>query len=210
MPAPVTRILSTAALEFRIALRNRWVAVASALMVVFALVIAAAGIGGAQGLAVDPLSVTVASLVSLAVYIAPLLALLISFDAVAGEVERGTLPLHLAYPLSRGELLLAGALAEASAAVRDPIWRMPFWDGYEAQIEPAIADLDNAPSGGMAGSITAALFLRRFVEKAGAFAHFDVYGWTPAARPGRPRGGEAQAIRACWAVLSARYGTGAA
>lgn len=105
---------------------------------------------------------------------------------------------------------LAGALAEASAAVRDPIWRMPFWDGYEAQIEPAIADLDNAPSGGMAGSITAALFLRRFVEKAGAFAHFDVYGWTPAARPGRPRGGEAQAIRACWAVLSARYGTGAA
>ena len=63
----------------------------------------------------DPLSVTVASLVSLAVYIAPLLALLISFDAVAGEVERGTLPLHLAYPLSRGELLLGKLLAQLAA-----------------------------------------------------------------------------------------------
>jgi len=115
MPAAARRILSTAALEFRIARRNRWVAVAAGLMAAFALVIAAAGIGGAQGLAVDPLSVTVASLVSLAVYIAPLLALLISFDAVAGEVERGTLLLHLAYPLSRGELLLGKLLAQLAA-----------------------------------------------------------------------------------------------
>lgn len=112
-------------------------------------------------------------------------------------------------PFYTDDEALAAALAAASTEMRDPIWRLPFWPGYEAQIEPGIADLDNAPSGGMAGSITAALFLKRFVERAGAFAHFDVYGWTPAARPGRPKGGEAQAIRACWAVLAARYGTAA-
>jgi leucyl aminopeptidase len=101
---------------------------------------------------------------------------------------------------------LAADLAAAAARVRDPVWRMPFWDPYEAMIEPQIADLDNAPSGGMAGSITAALFLRRFVEKAGAYAHFDIYGWTPAAKPGRPKGGECQAARACFDMLAARIG----
>ncbi len=100
---------------------------------------------------------------------------------------------------------LAADLAAAGARVRDPLWRMPFWDPYEAMIEPAIADLDNAPSGGMAGSITAALFLRRFVEKAGAYAHFDIYGWTPAAKPGRPKGGECQAARACFEMLERRF-----
>ncbi|MEM1314407.1 MAG: leucyl aminopeptidase family protein [Pseudomonadota bacterium] len=101
---------------------------------------------------------------------------------------------------------LAAELSAASARVADPIWRLPFWNGYEERIEPAIADLDNAPTGGMAGSITAALFLRRFVEKAGAFAHFDVYGWTPAAKPGRPKGGEAQGMRAAFEVIAARAG----
>ncbi|WP_425073358.1 ABC transporter permease [Sagittula sp. S175] len=105
------RILSTAGLEFRIALRNRWVAVGAAMMVLFSLVLSAAG-AGATGLAADPLSVIVASLVSLAVYLVPLIALLISFDAVAGEAERGTLPLHLTYPLSRGELLLGKLVAQ--------------------------------------------------------------------------------------------------
>ncbi|MEM1313500.1 MAG: leucyl aminopeptidase family protein, partial [Pseudomonadota bacterium] len=101
---------------------------------------------------------------------------------------------------------LATELSAASARVADPIWRLPFWNGYEERIEPAIADLDNAPTGGMAGSITAALFLRRFVEKAGAFAHFDVYGWTPSAKPGRPKGGEAQGMRAAFEVIAARAG----
>ncbi len=89
----------------------------------------------------------------------------------------------------------ARALMEAGGAVRDPLWRMPFWDPYDALIEPGIADLDNAPSGGMAGSITAALFLRRFVGEA-RYVHFDIYGWQPKAAPGRPKGGVGQGARA--------------
>jgi leucyl aminopeptidase len=79
--------------------------------------------------------------------------------------------------------------------VRDPVWRLPFWEPYESLIEPAIADLDNAPSGGMAGSITAALFLRRFAEVT-PYVHFDIYGWQPTAAPGRPKGGVGQGARA--------------
>lgn len=110
------RILTTARIEFLIALRNRWVGVGVALMVLFSLVLSAAGAGAAGNLAADPLSVTVASLTSLSVYLVPLIALLISFDAIAGEVERGTLQLHLTYPLSRSELLL-GKLAAQLAVV---------------------------------------------------------------------------------------------
>ncbi|WP_090060769.1 ABC transporter permease [Celeribacter neptunius] len=110
------RILSTARIEFAIALRNRWVAVGVVLMVLFSLVLSLAGAGSAGSLAADPLSVTVASLTSLSVYLVPLIALLISFDAIAGEVERGTLPLHLTYPLSRSEMLL-GKLAAQLAVV---------------------------------------------------------------------------------------------
>lgn len=106
----IRRILATADTEFRIALRNRWVAIAVALMVVFSLVLAAAGSAPTGELGTDRLSVTVASLTSLSVYLVPLVALLMSFDAVAGEVERGTLPLLLTYPVARGEIL-AGKLA---------------------------------------------------------------------------------------------------
>ena len=106
----IAPVLATALCEFRIALRNRWVAIAIALMVLFALVLAAAGAAPTGDIGVDRLSVTVASLTSLAVYLVPLLALLMSFDAVAGEVERGTLPLLLTYPVSRMQILL-GKLA---------------------------------------------------------------------------------------------------
>lgn len=102
---------------------------------------------------------------------------------------------------------LAEALAAAGQQVADPVWRMPLWPGYERDIEPDIADLDNAPKGGMAGSITAALFLRRFAAGQ-PWVHFDIYGWTPKARPGRPMGGECQAARAVLAMLEERYGTG--
>ena len=95
----------------------------------------------------------------------------------------------------------ADALSRAAMAVRDPLWRMPFWDGYEPQIEPSIADLDNAPSGGMAGSITAALFLRRFAEGSGRYVHMDIYGWQPTAAPGLPKGGAGQGARAILAAL---------
>ena len=100
---------------------------------------------------------------------------------------------------------LAEALARAAAATADPLWRLPFWDPYEPLIEPGIADLDNAPSGGMAGAITAALFLRRFVTESPAYVHLDIYGWTPQAKPGRPKGGAFQAARALLALLEAQF-----
>ena len=100
----------------------------------------------------------------------------------------------------------AAALEAAAGAVRDPVWRMPFWDPYEALIEPGIADLDNAPTGGFAGSVTAALFLRRFVTDTPRYLHFDVFGWSPTAQPGRPKGGVGQATRALFEALPGMVG----
>ncbi len=94
----------------------------------------------------------------------------------------------------------ASALEAAADRVSDPVWRMPFHAPYESLIEPDIADLDNAPSGGFGGSITAALFLRRFVESA-PYMHFDIYGWQPSAAPGRPKGGVGQGARALLEAL---------
>ena len=93
------------------------------------------------------------------------------------------------------------ALSEAAVRVADPVWRMPFWAPYESVIEPDIADLDNAPGFGFAGSITAALFLRRFVTDSPRYAHFDIYGWQPTAAPGRPKGGVGQGARAVLEAL---------
>ena len=107
----MNRVLATAVAEFRIAFRNRWVSIATGMMVLFALVLAFAGSAPTGDVGVDRLSVTVASLTSLAVYLVPLLALLMSFDAVAGEVERGSLPLLLTYPVSRPQILLGKLLA---------------------------------------------------------------------------------------------------
>ncbi|MBR9651397.1 ABC transporter permease [Thalassovita aquimarina] len=108
----ISRILATALLEFAIARRNRWVIVSVAMMMLFSLVLSAAGAAPAGQMAVDPLSVTVASLISLAVYLVPLIALLISFDTIAGESERGTLALSLTYPLARTELLFGKLVAQ--------------------------------------------------------------------------------------------------
>lgn len=90
---------------------------------------------------------------------------------------------------------LAAELESAARAVRDPVWQMPFHAPYESMIEPGIADLDNAPSGGFAGSITAALFLKRFTADL-PYLHFDIYGWQPSAAPARPKGGIGQGARA--------------
>ncbi len=97
---------------------------------------------------------------------------------------------------------LALALSHAGHRVRDPLWRMPLHRPYETMIEPGIADLDNAPSGGMAGSVTAALFLDRFVRDTPRFAHFDIYGWNPTAAPARPRGGVGMGARAIFDALA--------
>jgi leucyl aminopeptidase len=89
--------------------------------------------------------------------------------------------------------------------VADPVWRLPFWSPYEPLIEPGIADLDNAPAGGMAGAVTAALFLRRFVTASPRYLHLDIYAWTPKAKPARPKGGAFQAARALLRLVEERY-----
>jgi leucyl aminopeptidase len=99
---------------------------------------------------------------------------------------------------------LAANLNDASLEVDDPLWRLPLYKGYEKDISAKIADLTNAPSGGMAGAITAALFLKRFVRKTKSWAHFDIFGWTPSERPHAPAGGEAQAIRAIFQMLESK------
>lgn len=95
----------------------------------------------------------------------------------------------------------AAGLCASAPKVSDPVWRLPYHAPYEAMIEPGIADVDNAPKGGMAGSITAALFLRRFVTDTPRYMHFDIYGWNPAAGPGRPKGGAGQGARALFEAL---------
>lgn len=107
----IGRILAIAAAEFRIQRRNRWLASATVLMLLFALALTFAGSAPTGSLGVDLLTVSVVSMTTLAVYLAPFLALMIAFDAVAGEAERGTLGLVLTYPLSRGEMLLGKFLA---------------------------------------------------------------------------------------------------
>jgi len=99
-------------------------------------------------------------------------------------------------PFFTDDANLAHDLTEASLETDDPIWRLPLYSGYDKDIRAKFADLTNAPAGGMAGAITAALFLKRFVGKAKSWAHFDIYGWAQSERPHSPGGGEAQAIRA--------------
>ena len=100
---------------------------------------------------------------------------------------------------------LAAALADAAARERDPLWRLPLWQPYLEDLKSPIADMANAADSPFAGAITAALFLGCFVEGAKAWAHFDLYAWNRKARPGRPPGGEAMALRAVFALIAGRY-----
>ncbi|RUZ40283.1 leucyl aminopeptidase family protein, partial [Mesorhizobium sp. M7A.F.Ca.CA.001.15.1.1] len=109
-------------------------------------------------------------------------------------------------PFYTGDETLASDLAEASVATEDPLWRMPLWRPYDAKLSSKIADINNVTTDGFAGSITAALFLKRFVEKTAGWAHFDIFAWNPADRPHGPAGGEAQGIRALERIIAKRYG----
>ena len=100
---------------------------------------------------------------------------------------------------------LAHSIAEASIDTDDPLWRLPLHMGYDKDIRSRAADLTNAPSGGMAGSITAALFLKRFVTATKKWVHFDIYGWSLSERPHTSVGGEAQAIRALFHYISRSF-----
>ncbi|WP_395666495.1 leucyl aminopeptidase family protein [Methylocella sp.] len=108
-------------------------------------------------------------------------------------------------PFYTADDAFAQAVADHAAAAQDPVWRMPLWDPYDAMLDSKVADLNNVGGGAFAGSITAALFLRRFVGRAKAWAHFDLYGWTPSAKPGKPEGGEIQAARLLYDLLEARF-----
>jgi leucyl aminopeptidase len=100
---------------------------------------------------------------------------------------------------------LAESVAAHAKRENDPLWRMPLWPPYDSWLDSKTADINNAPSGGFAGSITCALFLQRFVTDAKSWLHVDIYGWTPSAKPARPEGGECQAARAIYKLLSERY-----
>ena len=109
-------------------------------------------------------------------------------------------------PFFTDDAKLADDLMRNGAAVQDPLWRLPLWRGYEDTLTSRVADLNNNPSYNLAGAITAALFLGRFVSKTKSWAHFDIPGWIDRAKPGRPIGGEANGARAIYALLRERYG----
>ncbi|MCY7399269.1 MAG: leucyl aminopeptidase family protein [Sphingomonas bacterium] len=101
---------------------------------------------------------------------------------------------------------LADQLLAAATRSADPLWRMPLWDGYDEMLKSSLADLTNSADSPMAGAVTAALFLRRFVPDGVAWAHLDTFAWRTSARPGRPKGGDALGVRAVFAALETRFG----
>ncbi len=109
-------------------------------------------------------------------------------------------------PFYTDDEALALDVARCAREENDPLWRLPLWPPYDAWLDSKVANVNNAPSGTFAGSITCALFLQHFVEDAKSWLHVDIYGWTPTARPARPEGGECQAARAIYKLLGERYG----
>ncbi len=109
-------------------------------------------------------------------------------------------------PLYTDDEALAEGVLSAGRAVGDPLWRMPLWAGYRASLDSEIADVRNdSAAWAQAGSVTAALFLQKFAPTTGSWAHMDIFAWNPRAQPGRPEGGEAQALRACYRYLRDRF-----
>lgn len=101
---------------------------------------------------------------------------------------------------------LAAEIARLGMAVNDPVWRMPLWPPYDSLLDSKVAEVNHISGGAFAGSVTAALFLNRFVEKAQSYAHFDIYAWNPSTKPGRPEGGECQVARLTYALAKQLYG----
>ncbi len=125
--------------------------------------------------------------------------LLIDFATLTGAA-RVALGADLPATYSNHDALW-GALESSAKATGDPLWRMPLWDGYDGQLSSTIADLSNIADSGFAGSITAALYLQRFVDSKTPWSHLDTYAWSQKPRPGRPMGGEAQGMRAAFAAI---------
>jgi len=129
--------------------------------------------------------------------------LIVDFATLTGAARIALGP-ELPALFANNDELLEGFEAAAREA-DDPLWRMPLWDGYDDMLKSDIADIANATGSQMAGCITAALFLRRFVPREVAWAHLDMFAWRSKARPGRPKGGDALGLRAAFALLSRRY-----
>jgi leucyl aminopeptidase len=130
--------------------------------------------------------------------------LLIDFATLTGAARVALGP-DLPAMFARRDETAAGLIA-AGLERNDPCWRLPLHDGYREYLKSDVADLQNSPSGGFAGASVAALFLERFVGEGVDWAHFDTFAWRPAAKPGRPKGGEALGLRAAWGLLQARFG----
>ena len=129
--------------------------------------------------------------------------LIVDFATLTGAARIALGPDLPALFANRDDLL--GQFEAAARQVDDPLWRMPLWDGYDDMLKSDTADLANATGSSMAGCITAALFLRRFVPNDIAWAHLDTFAWRPKSKPGRPKGGDALGLRAAFAMLSERY-----
>jgi leucyl aminopeptidase len=129
--------------------------------------------------------------------------LIIDFATLTGAARIALGPDLPAFFASSDEL--AAAADQASREVEDPLWRMPLWEPYDEMLKSDIADMANAANSPMAGCITAALFLKRFVPEATVWAHLDTYAWRDQARPGRPKGGDALGLRAIHELLERRY-----
>ena len=129
--------------------------------------------------------------------------LLIDFATLTGAARVALGPALPA--LFANDETLAADLAAATAEAADPLWRLPLWGDYADMLKSDVADINNAGEGGMAGAITAALFLQKFVPADLPWAHMDTFAWMPTAKPGRPKGGEALGLRAAWQMLRTRY-----
>jgi len=129
--------------------------------------------------------------------------LMVDFATLTGAARIALGP-DLPALFATSDALADDALA-ASRDVEDPLWRMPLWEPYNDMLKSEIADLANAGGAPMAGSITAAMFLKRFVPEGLEWAHLDTYAWRDAASPGRPKGGDALGLRAILAMLERRF-----
>jgi leucyl aminopeptidase len=129
--------------------------------------------------------------------------LIIDFATLTGAARVALGP-DLPATFANDDTLATDVLA-AGLSVADPLWRLPLHSGYDDMLKSDIADLNNAPDGGFAGSVTAALFLQKFVPPETQWLHLDTFSWRPGTKPGRPKGGEALGLRAVWRLLRARY-----
>jgi len=129
--------------------------------------------------------------------------LILDFATLTGAARVALGPELPALFSNRDEL--AQAFVAASREQQDPVWHMPLWQPYRSMLDSGIADFANGGPSRMAGAITAALYLQRFVPETMPWLHLDTYAWNDVERPGRPRGGEAQGLRAAFAFLQQRY-----